>query len=137
MKSNFFSRTSVAEDKGKDSVVGEIKPDVPVNSTTESVVRPVRRGQGHVITGPSALYRAEFWRLGVFMARRLPHFILGRTASNLAKLYWLGCPNRRRVGVGNLLPLVHGDRLAAGVSPPALVSSVPLQPGRLWGFPNR
>ncbi len=134
MKSNSISGTSVAEDKGKDSVVGEIKPDVPVNSTTESVVRPVRLGRGHLITGPSALYRAEFWRLGVFMARRLPHFILGRTASNLAKLYWLGCPNRRRVVFENLLPVVHGDRLAARVATRELFQQFALKLADLWRY---
>jgi len=32
--------------------------------------------------------------------------VLGRLASNAAKLYWLACPSRRRVVFENLLPAV-------------------------------
>src|SRR5438045_5053065 len=93
---------------------------------------PVRAN--HSITGPSSLYRAEFWRVGVFMARRLPHFLLGRTASNLAKIYWLACPRRRRVVFENLLPAVHGDRLAARVATRELFQQFALKLADLWRY---
>jgi KDO2-lipid IV(A) lauroyltransferase len=96
-----------------------------------------KSGHGRVhrpINGPSSLYRAELWRIGVFMARRLPHFVLGRTASNLAKLYWLSCPGRRRVVFENLLPAVHGDRLAARVATRELCQQFALKLADLWRY---
>src|SRR5437899_8247150 len=81
---------------------------------------------------PSALYRAELWRIGVFMARRLPHFVLGKTARNLAKLYWLSCPRRRRVVFENLLPAVKGDRLAARLATRELFQQFALKLADLW-----
>jgi KDO2-lipid IV(A) lauroyltransferase len=68
------------------------------------------------------------------MARRLPHFLLGRAASNLAKLYWLGCPARRRVVFENLLPAVHGDRLAARVATRELFQQFALKLTDLWRY---
>jgi KDO2-lipid IV(A) lauroyltransferase len=68
------------------------------------------------------------------MARRLPHFVLGRTASNLAKLYWLSCPGRRRVVLENLLPAVHGDRLAARVATRELFQQFALKLADLWRY---
>jgi KDO2-lipid IV(A) lauroyltransferase len=84
--------------------------------------------------GPSALYRAGLWGAGVFMARRLPHFILGHLASNLAKIYWLGCPERRRVVFENLLPAVKGDRLAARVATRELFQQFALKLADLWRY---
>src|SRR2546425_758857 len=88
----------------------------------------------HSLTVPSTLYRAELWRIAVFMARRLPHFVLGQTASNLAKLYWLSCPGRRRVVFENLLPAVHGDRLAARIATRELFQQFALKLADLWRY---
>ena len=112
--------------------------DVPVPAE-ERAVDPRAKSASppphrHTVTGPSSLYRAEFWRLGVFMARRMPHFILGRTASNLAKIYWLSCPNRRRVVFENLLPAVHGDRLAARIATRELFQQFAIKLADLWRY---
>jgi len=89
---------------------------------------------GGSLDQPSALYRAEFWRIGVFLARRLPHFLLGRAASNLAKIYWLSCPRRRRVVFENVLPAVRGDRLAARIATRELFQQFALKLADLWRY---
>src|SRR5262245_1468166 len=81
---------------------------------------------------PSWLYRAECWQIGVKLARRLPHFVLGRLASNLAKVYWLTCPARRRVVIENFLPAVHGDRAMAGITTRELFQQFALKLADLW-----
>lgn len=105
-----------------------------VNSDAAALDVSPKRERNHAITQPSSLYRAELWRLGVFMARRLPHFLLGRTASNLAKVYWLSCPRRRRVVFENLLPAVHGDRVAASVATRELFQQFALKLADLWRY---
>src|SRR6185369_11584839 len=41
-----------------------------IRSRADGVLRPEKP------PGPSTLYRAEFWRLGVQLARRMPHGLL-------------------------------------------------------------
>src|SRR2546426_6611035 len=106
----------------------------PLATGSASTARAVAIGPRHSISGPSSLYRAELWRVGVFMARRLPHFVLGRTASNLAKLYWLSCARRRRVVFENLLPAMHSDRLAARVATRELFQQFALKLADLWRY---
>ena len=83
---------------------------------------------------PSALYRAECWQIGVKLARRLPHFVLGRLASHLAKVYWLTCPARRRVVIENVLPAVHGDRATASITTRELFQQFALKLADLWRY---
>jgi lauroyl/myristoyl acyltransferase len=80
------------------------------------------------------LYRAQFWQWGVRVARRVPHFLLGRLASHLAKGYWLAAPARRRVVFENLLPALHGDREAAGITTRELFSQFGLKLADLWRY---
>ena len=84
--------------------------------------------------GPSKLYRVAPWRGAVFMARRLPHFILGRLAVHGAQAYWLSCPQRRRVVFENLLPVVNGDRLAARIATRELFAQFGLKLADLWRY---
>jgi lauroyl/myristoyl acyltransferase len=84
--------------------------------------------------GPSALYRVGPWRSAVFLARRLPHFVLGRLAVHGAQAYWLACPARRRVVYENLLPVVNGDRLAARIATRELFAQFGLKLGDLWRY---
>jgi lauroyl/myristoyl acyltransferase len=86
------------------------------------------------VTRPSSLYRAECWQIGVKLARRLPHFVLGRLASNAAKLYWLTCPSRRRVVFENLLPAVHGDSQTASITARELFQQFALKLADLWRY---
>ena len=110
------------------------QPVVSLSPEAGDTARTAPTAPRHPITGPSSLYRAELWRVGVFMARRLPHFVLGRTASNLAKLYWLSCARRRRVVFENLLPAVHSDRLAARVATRELFQQFALKLADLWRY---
>jgi len=84
--------------------------------------------------GPSMLYRAAPWRAAVFMARRLPHFVLGRLAVHGAQAYWLSCAQRRRVVYENLLPVVNGDRLAARIATRELFAQFGLKLADLWRY---
>ena len=86
------------------------------------------------LAGPSKLYRVAPWRGAVFMARRLPHFILGRLAVHGAQAYWLSCARRRRVVFENLLPVVNGDRLAARIATRELFAQFGLKLADLWRY---
>jgi lauroyl/myristoyl acyltransferase len=83
---------------------------------------------------PSLLYRANFWQLGVRIARHTPHFILGRLASHAAQLYWFSNSRRRRVVFNNLLPALHGDRHAAQVTTRELFAQFGLKLADLWRY---
>lgn len=83
---------------------------------------------------PSALYRAGPWKAAVFLARRLPHFVLGRLASHAATAYWLASPRRRRVVRDNLLPAVNNDRLAARIAARELFQQFGLKLADLWRY---
>lgn len=83
---------------------------------------------------PSALYRVAPWRAAVFMARRLPHFVLGRLAAHGAQAYWLTCARRRRVVFENLLPVVNADRLAARIATRELFTQFGLKLADLWRY---
>src|SRR5688500_3895124 len=84
--------------------------------------------------GPSSLYRVAPWRAAVFMARRLPHFILGRLAVHGAQAYWLACAQRRRIVFENLLPVMNGDRLAARIATRELFAQFGLKLADLWRY---
>lgn len=86
------------------------------------------------LSRPSSLYRAECWQIGVKLARRLPHFLLGHLASNAAKLYWLSCPERRRVVFENVLPAVHGDVQTARITTRELFQQFALKLADLWRY---
>jgi lauroyl/myristoyl acyltransferase len=86
------------------------------------------------IHNPSSLYRAEFWQVGVKLARRLPHFLFSRLAGHAARLYWLSCPARRHVVFENLLPAVHGDRYAARITTRELFQQFALKLADLWRY---
>ncbi|PYI89631.1 MAG: hypothetical protein DME26_00790 [Verrucomicrobia bacterium] len=62
---------------------------------------------------PSSLYRAEFWRLGLMLARQLPYAFSSRLAQWLASGYCRMNPARRQVVVDNLLPPMRGNRAEA------------------------
>src|SRR2546421_73235 len=96
--------------------------------------RRTERKQDVCITGPSSLYRAGFWRIGIAVARRMPHFLLCRREVHLAKVYWLSCPRRRRVVFENVLPAVHGDRRAARITTRELFQQFAIKLADLWRY---
>ena len=65
------------------------------------------------LSAPPPIYRAELWRLGLFLARTLPHHSIRRLARWGAGIYWICCPARREVVIENLLVPLQGDREAA------------------------
>src|SRR5436189_5730122 len=90
--------------------------------------------EGFVPRQPSVLYRASLWRASVAVARRMPHFFLCRLAGHVAKVYWLSCPQRRRVVFQNVLPAVHGDRRAAAITTRELFQQFAFKLADLWRY---
>ena len=110
---------------------GEVVPELaPAVSASQTPGRSTAR----LLHEPSSLYRAELWQVGVKLARRLPHFVLGQLARHTAKIYWLTCPNRRRVVFENVLPAVHGDRQSARITTRELFQQFALKLADLWRY---
>ncbi len=65
------------------------------------------------VAPPSSLYRAGFWKLGLFAARRLPSGLFASFARFFAWGYWLVNSEKREVVIQNLLPVLNGNRAAA------------------------
>src|SRR5229473_2838121 len=86
------------------------------------------------VAGPSVFYRAGFWRVGVGVARHLPHGLLGRIAGHLAQMYWAFNPARRRIVFENLLPVLNGDRLAARITTRELFQQFGFKLADLWRY---
>jgi lauroyl/myristoyl acyltransferase len=59
--------------------------------------------------GPSSLYAAKVWRLGLGAARALPLSISDRLSAVLGGLYWRLNARRRKIVIRNLLPVLNGD----------------------------
>ena len=118
-----------AQPNTKPSQVDNSRPS-PVES--DRFLAPARPDPA--LSKPSSLYRADLWGAGVALARRMPHFLLGRLASQCAKAYWLGCPGRRRVVLENLLPALHGDRQAAGITTRELFQQFAFKIADLWRY---
>ncbi|MCI0747456.1 MAG: lysophospholipid acyltransferase family protein [Verrucomicrobia subdivision 3 bacterium] len=95
---------------------------------------PSSKGARERPKGPSSLYRLDVWRAAVFLARRLPHFVLGRLAVQGAQGYWLVSRARRRVVYENVLPVVRGDRLAARIATRELFAQFGLKLADLWRY---
>lgn len=55
--------------------------------------------------GPSSLYGAKSWRLGLSLAKILPRSVCVPMAIILARLYWLLAPHRRQIIIDNLVPI--------------------------------
>jgi lauroyl/myristoyl acyltransferase len=60
-----------------------------------------------------AFYRAGLWRLGLFIVRFLPTWLVKGFAVIMAGLYFLFQRQRREIVVQNFLPVLAGDRAAA------------------------
>ncbi len=85
-------------------------------------------------TGPSSLYRAEVWRLGLLLVRALPRRLCVRIGQQLADLYWALAPHRRAVLVSNLLPALDNDRAAAIHAARSLLRQFARKVVDLWRF---
>jgi uncharacterized protein len=85
-------------------------------------------------TGPSALYRSELWRLGLFLVRRLPPAFCARLSRWLAGIYWNFAGHRREIVMQNLLPVLGGDRKLASQKSRDLIRNFSLKVADLWRF---
>jgi uncharacterized protein len=85
---------------------------------------------------PSALYRAWLWRFGMLMTRVLPLWMLRQFCLVLAGILFRLNRPRREVVVGNLLPVVHGDRMCAEKTARKLYRQFALKLLDLWRFEN-
>ena len=111
-----------------EAAVATESPGAPV---PPAATAPASRLSG---PGPSSLYRAELWRFGVQLARRMPHRLLGHITRQVAKAYWLGSPTRRRIVFHNVLPALQGDKEAASITTRELFQQFALKLADLWRY---
>jgi lauroyl/myristoyl acyltransferase len=81
---------------------------------------------------PSSLYRADFWLLGLSVGRVLPERFCQWLSRGLILLYYLTQPQRREIVIQNLLPVLNGNRHAAGRAARALFGQFALKVTDLW-----
>jgi len=86
------------------------------------------------VHGPSSLYRADLWQLGVRLARHVPHRLLTHLAGQVAKAYGLVCRDRRRMVLENVLPALRGDRQAARITTRELFQQFAIKLADLWRY---
>lgn len=89
-------------------------------------------GNDRRISGPSSLYRAELWRLGLFAVRVVPRPFAGLLCRAGAGIYRNLHTRRREVVVQNLLPALNGDRPAAERKAGALFREFAFKVADLW-----
>lgn len=78
-----------------------------------SIDHPSPPARTATLDAPSKLYRAVWWRRGLWLGRHLPRPFLRALAATGACLYALTQPARRRIVAENLLPAVGDDPGAA------------------------
>jgi KDO2-lipid IV(A) lauroyltransferase len=61
----------------------------------------------------SSFYRAGFWQIGLFAARKIPAKTCGRLTRILSAIYWIFARRRREIVIQNLLPPLQGNRAEA------------------------
>lgn len=84
--------------------------------------------------GPSRLYRAGVWRLGLAIARRLPRRVSHRIARISAAIFWHLGTARRHVVVGNLAPALGGDHARAVATARRLYENFACKLADLWWY---
>src|SRR5262245_36640022 len=103
--------------------------------TVESQTSPASTATGFAGPGkPSSLYRAEFWRLGSVLARRLPYGFSSWLAGWLAVTYYRMNRTRREIVIENLLPPLDGNRAQAEQVSHQLFQQFALKLIDLWRY---
>ncbi|MBI2924194.1 MAG: lysophospholipid acyltransferase family protein [Verrucomicrobia bacterium] len=82
----------------------------------------------------SSFYRAEFWRLGLTVARRLSPASCAKLCRGVALLYWTVHRARREVVIQNLLPPLRDDPVAARAVGKQLFQQFALKLADLWRY---
>jgi uncharacterized protein len=109
------------------------RPAAPLPAS--SGPRAATSGTGSpAVFGPSAFYRARLWRLGLALVRVLPGRMLHWFCLAVAEEYYWLCPQRRKVVVRNLLPVVGGDRAAAELAAHRLFRQFARKLADLWRY---
>lgn len=83
---------------------------------------------------PSSLYRSEFWRFGLWLARTLSPRQCAWLVRWLADVYWTLARHRREVVIQNLLPALNDDRTAAERTAHALFQQFAVKLTDLWRY---
>ena len=99
-------------------------------------LRSRRREEADSATAPapSATYRVEFWKLGMFLIRWLPRPVTDALARIIITLYRWMRPARMEVVTENLLPVFRGDRAQARASASKLFSNFAGKITDLWRY---
>lgn len=87
---------------------------------------------GSEVPSPSSLYRAGFWRAGLWLVRLLPRGLCVLIARSLAALYGTVARHRREIVIQNLLPALGDDRVAATRKTKALFQQFAVKLVDLW-----
>ena len=83
---------------------------------------------------PSVFYRVWLWKTGLVCVRVLPDFILRFICLIVAEIYYQVQPQRRKVVVQNLLPVVGHDQRLAKKKAHELFHRFALKLAELWRF---
>jgi predicted exporter/lauroyl/myristoyl acyltransferase len=86
------------------------------------------------LSAPSSLYRAEFWRLGLWIVRICPRAGCLAAGRFFAGLYWHFAKQRREVLIHNLLPALNNDRTAAAATSKDLLRQFAIKIVDLWRY---
>ncbi|MSU64142.1 MAG: hypothetical protein EXS31_17410 [Pedosphaera sp.] len=84
--------------------------------------------------GPSRFYGAWLWRGALCLTRTVPTRVTTALCWGMAKLYWGMAAHRREVVIQNLLPVLHGDRIAATLAARNLFEQFGRKLADLWRF---
>src|SRR5439155_21229463 len=83
---------------------------------------------------PSSLYRAEFWRAGLFLVRVLPAKTCACLRHLLAEVYWRLAKHRREIVIQNLLAAAGNDQKRAKTIARELFHQFALKLVDLWRY---
>lgn len=86
------------------------------------------------LSAPSSLYRAEFWRMGLWVVRLIPRSLCIAAGRFFASIYWVVARERREVVIENLLPALNGDRALATRKAKALFREFATKVVDLWQY---
>src|SRR4051794_25537290 len=101
----------------KPEVNDRLRSTVSAIPKADDGVIPLRSSASGVASAklarPSSLYRAEIWRLGLFLVRVLPLNLCVWISHWVADAYWMIAKHRRQVVIQNVLPALPGDTACA------------------------
>src|SRR5262249_23929874 len=85
-------------------------------------------------SGPSSLYRPQFWRLGLVLVRLMPQAFCYWLSRTFAGLYYTLASHRRRVVIENLGPALGNDQALAREKARQLFGNFAFKVIDLWRY---